>query len=138
MKKSPIGAALRSLALPGWGQLYVESYWKAPVFFAGAVTCTYLIFYFNRKADLELEKIYALDQTSPTYSYTLKSIKLWRGYYIDNRDMSAFYLLGVYALSAMDAYVGAHLFDFSVESDVSMFILPNPYGGLSLNFSHRW
>jgi len=32
-RKSPIGAMLRSLAIPGWGQVYVHQYWKAPLFF---------------------------------------------------------------------------------------------------------
>ena len=31
MQKSPWGAVGRSAIIPGWGQIYNESYWKAPV-----------------------------------------------------------------------------------------------------------
>ncbi|HED08391.1 MAG TPA: hypothetical protein ENI57_09775, partial [Ignavibacteria bacterium] len=31
MTKSPMGAVLRSAILPGWGQIYNESYIKAPI-----------------------------------------------------------------------------------------------------------
>jgi hypothetical protein len=31
MQKSPWGAVLRSAIIPGLGQIYNESYWKAPV-----------------------------------------------------------------------------------------------------------
>ena len=37
LTKSPTGASLRSLAVPGWGQIYVEQYIKAPLFFGAAV-----------------------------------------------------------------------------------------------------
>ena len=49
-----------------------------------------------------------------------------REFYRDNRDMSAFYLLGVYVLATVDAYVGAHLFDFDVSDDaISYRIMPS-------------
>ena len=31
MTKSPWGAVLRSALIPGFGQIYNESYWKAPI-----------------------------------------------------------------------------------------------------------
>jgi len=33
---------------------------------------------------------------------------------VDNRDISMLYLFGVYILSIVDAYAGAHLFDFKI------------------------
>ena len=56
----------------------------------------------------------------------LPNQKSWREYYRDNRDMSAFYLLGVYILAAVDAYVVAHLFDFDVsETGIAYSIMPD-------------
>ncbi len=131
MQKSPSGAIWRSLAFPGWGQLYVESYWKAPVFAGAAVFMAYRIGYFHGnftdysdKVDAlesELERLKSEDPNNPKINEieyrTLPVEKNRREYYRDNRDMSAFYLLGVYALAAVDAYVGAHLFDFDVSDE---------------------
>ena len=50
-KKSTTGAILRSLALPGWGQIYVEHYWRAPIFFAGATTLWYFVIDNHLKAN---------------------------------------------------------------------------------------
>ncbi len=115
-KVTPNGAIWRSLVLPGWGQLYVESYWKAPIFFGGAVTLTYLIFYNHSNYADYADKLDNMELTDPNYTIT----KLWREYYRDNRDMSGFYLLAVYVLATVDAYVGAHLYGFEVTDDLSL------------------
>jgi len=131
MQKSPTGAIWRSLVLPGWGQYYVESYWKAPIFTGAAVFMAYRIGYFHsnfmdysdRVESLknELERLKANDPDNPLINEieyrTLPVEKNRREYYRDNRDMSGFYLLGIYALATVDAYVGAHLFDFDVSDD---------------------
>jgi hypothetical protein len=131
MQKSPTGAIWRSLVLPGWGQYYVESYWKAPIFAGAAIFMGYRVGYFHSnftdhsgKVDglqKELDRLKAEDPNNPMIfeieNRTLPVEKNRREYYRDNRDMSAFYLLGIYALATVDAYVGAHLFDFDVSDD---------------------
>lgn len=113
---TPNGAIWRSLVMPGWGQVYVESYWKAPIFFGGAVTLGYLIYYNQINYSDYADRLDQMELTDPDYNIT----KLWREYYRDNRDMSGFYLLAVYVLATVDAYVGAHLYDFEVSDDLSM------------------
>ena len=39
-----------------------------------------------------------------------------REFYRDNRDVNIAYFIGVQILSMIDAYVGAHLFDFDVDN----------------------
>lgn len=119
MAKSPTGAVLRSLALPGWGQIYVESYWKAPLLIGGAGTLVYLIIDNNIKfvdAKKDVDKLISNQATD----YEITRAKNIREYYRDNRDMCAFFLAGVYIIAAVDAYVGAHLFDFNVNEDLSV------------------
>jgi hypothetical protein len=116
MTKSPSGAIWRSLAIPGWGQIYVESYWKAPLFFVGSATLVYFIFDNHNKYSNNSDRLVNMKTDDPNYEIT----KLRRDFYLDNRDMSAFYLLGVYILAAVDAYVGAHLYDFEVEDKLSL------------------
>jgi len=135
MSKSPTGAIWRSLIVPGWGQLYVENYWKAPLFFGGFATLSYLIIYNHSNFIDYANKLENIPKTNPDYEIT----KLWREYYRDNRDMSAFYLIAVYILSAVDAYVGAHLYDFDINQDLSInfdFYSKNyiPYIRINLKF----
>jgi len=131
--KSPTGALVRSFILPGWGQLYVGSYWKAPIFFTGAATLTYFIIQNHLDYADYRDKYNKMSNKTSTEALTLRNN---REFYRDNRDMSAFYLLGVYALAAVDAYVGAHLFDFSVDSDYSIY-LTKRYDGMNINFQYK-
>lgn len=133
MTKSPSGALLRSFAVPGWGQLYVESYWKAPLFFGGAATLVYFIFS-NHAEFSDYNDLYNRHEDKNSNDALI--IRNKKEYYRDNRDMSAFYLLGVYALAAVDAYVGAHLYDFSVEDDFLMY-MSNKHNGIAINFRYR-
>ncbi len=140
MSKSPTGAVLRSLTLPGWGQIYVEDYWKAPLFLGAAGTLVYFIVRNNNKF---LDSQEEMDNWTEDYPYTQDYLKRKREFYRDQRDMSAFYLLGVYVLAAVDAYVNAHLYDFNVDEPAGISLnetarmylglAPDKYGGLSLN-----
>ena len=56
----------------------------------------------------------------------------------DNRDIMAFYLLGVYIISAVDAYVGAHLYDFNVDDELSYKLNMNKLGFPEFAFSYSF
>jgi len=58
-----------------------------------------------------------------------------REVYRDNRDLSGLVFLVTYALAAVDAYVGAHLYDFDVDEDVSLGIGPTRTQLLALQLS---
>lgn len=108
MKKSPIGAVIRSAILPGFGQIYNESYWKVPIIwgFAGW-------FFYNWT---DLNKLYQDNQA--LYQRNNQSIyKIRRDFYRDERDKFAIYMGLLYFLNLVDAYVDAHLFDFYIESN---------------------
>ena len=47
-----------------------------------------------------------------------------KDYYRRYRDLSFFILLGVYALSVVDAYVDASLSDFDISKDLSLKVSP--------------
>jgi len=112
LRKSPTGAIFRSLVLPGWGQIYVENYWKAPIFAAGAGILWYFVIDNTIKYNDYKNQLAMLDPT--TIEYNL--IKNKRNNAVDTRDLSALYLLGVYVIATVDAYVGAHLFDFNLNN----------------------
>jgi len=131
--KSSMGALARSFAMPGWGQLYVESYWKAPIFFGGAATLYYLIIK-NNSDYSDFESQYKSLTDKITFEAT--RLKNKREAALDNRDMAAFYLLGVYSLAAVDAFVGSHLYDFNVDDEFLIY-LSSRNSGYQINFQYR-
>jgi hypothetical protein len=137
MKKSPTKAILYSLLLPGLGQLYVESYWKAPLFLAGAGGLGYSIFYYNGLYNDYQGRYDALKRTSPN-DFNLDLLNRQKEFYRDNRDISVFYLVIVYALSSVDAFSGAHLYDFNVSDDLSIGLKPDNKGDLRFALKYNW
>ena len=122
LTKSPTGAVFRSLAFPGWGQIYVENYWKSSIFIGAAGVLWYRIInnHINYKDfRKELDKI----ENQSSFEYSVTQGRMITA--LDDRDLSALYLLGVYILSMVDAYSGAHLLDFKINSNLSYYITPD-------------
>ncbi|MCE5305908.1 MAG: DUF5683 domain-containing protein [Chloroherpetonaceae bacterium] len=137
MTKSPMGAIARSLILPGWGQYYVESYWKIPVFIGGMGFLAYLIIDNNNKYNAARKEVDNYP-TPPAYDFHYDYLIRKREYFRDNRDQSIFIMVGVYILAAVDSYVGAHLYDFNVSNDLSLNIIPKDMKYLALNLQIKF
>jgi hypothetical protein len=110
-KKSPSGAMLRSAILPGWGQFYNEAYWKIPIIWGASGA---FIYYWvqNDKLYKEYADLYSNDNLSQYYEI--------REFYRNQRDLNAVFLFITYFLNVLDAYVDAHLFDFSVYQNLQL------------------
>lgn len=112
MQKSPWGAVLRSAVIPGWGQVYNQSYLKAPIIWGAAAWFIYAWHFYNddyqRYRDLYKQNI----NTNNAEAYRKN-----REFYRNERDMFAIYLGLLYLMNLVDAYVDAHLFDFTVEEN---------------------
>lgn len=122
MQKSPWGAVLRSAVLPGWGQFYNQSYWKIPVVWGVAGWFVY------NWIDMNDEYLKNRD----LYGSTDENIYLRRrDFYRDQRDNFAIYLVLTYLLNLVDAYVDAHLFDFTVSEE---YFTRTPQINIRLNF----
>jgi len=87
--KSPWGASLRSAVLPGWGQFYNESYFKA----VGYLAVDGYLFYKIREADIRYR-----DRRNTKYR--------------DDRSRYSWYFGVAYFLTIADAFAGAYLFRF--------------------------
>lgn len=103
ISKIPMKAAVLSLFIPGCGQYYNESYWKATGILALEGGLIGLAIYHNYKSDEYYDKF--LNTESPTY-YS-EYIKFY-----DKRQSDFWWIGTVIFLSTIDAYVDAHLFDF--------------------------
>jgi hypothetical protein len=108
MEKSSWGAVGRSAILPGWGQFYNEDYWHIPVVwgFLGWFGYQWIL---NNNDYTENQKLF-IQSGMDIY-------KRNRDFYRDQRDQFTIYFVITYMMNLVDAFVGAHLFDFSVEED---------------------
>lgn len=118
-------AMLLSGILPGAGQVYNESYWKAPIVLGLGI-------YFA--AEFLRNDRYANDYRQ-TYLLTGDDAdRRTRDDYKSLRDANAWYFLIVYVLNIVDAYVDASLFGFDVSPALGV-RGSGPVAGLSLRFT---
>ena len=138
----PKRALWLALVIPGGGQIYNRKYWKLPIVYGGFIGCLYAMNWNNTMyKDYSQAYIDLVDKDPNTRSYNLF---LHLGTQIDDsnkkyyedifrkrkdrfrrwRDLSFFVLLGVYALSVIDAYVDAELSNFDISKDLSLKVEP--------------
>jgi hypothetical protein len=115
--KSPWLAVGLSAVVPGAGQVYDESYWKVPIIagFAGYWVYEWVKLNNNYK-DYRDQYSASITPIFPNGNTQLARI---RDFYHDERDKFAWYLGALYFLNLVDAYVGAHLYDFDVSPDLT-------------------
>lgn len=141
-----------AIVIPGAGQVYNRKYWKLPIVYGGFVGCLYAMRWNNQMYnDYSQAYMDLMDNDPTTQSYNQflhlgaeitdanKSryeslFKRRKDYYRRYRDMSIFVMIGVYAMSVIDAYVDASLSEFDISPDLSMRIEPAVINtGTSLN-----
>jgi hypothetical protein len=150
-KPNPQRALWLALVLPGAGQIYNRKYWKLPIFYGGFMGCIYALTWNNMMyKDYSQAYLDLMDTDPSTNSYNkflhlgveiteanenrFKHIfKNRKDKYRRWRDMSIFVMIGVYALSVIDAYVDAELSEFDISKDLSLevrpTVIPNYAGG---------
>lgn len=141
-KPDPQRAMWLAIVLPGAGQIYNHKYWKLPIVYGGFVGCAYAMRW-NNQMYLDYSQAYLdiMDDDPTTESYNQflhlggkitdanraryqQIFKSRKDRYRRWRDMSFFCILGVYALSIIDAYVDASLSQFDISDDLSLRIEP--------------
>jgi len=108
--KSPLLAMGYSAILPGAGQIYDENYWKPPIIWTVGGYWLYEWIDLNKK----YKDFRARNLKYPNQQY----VRL-RDYYHDERDKYAWFLGALYVLNIVDAYAGAHLYDFDVSPELT-------------------
>lgn len=150
-KPDPIRAVWLGAIVPGLGQIYNRSYWKVPVVYSGFMGCAYAITWTNDQYtsyknayrdiyyDIQDGKIsndpsksyiailpegYTIDRMGGAAAYR-ERLKEWQNRSRRYRDLSIAATAIVYALTLVDAYVDAQLFDFDISSNLSLNIYPD-------------
>jgi hypothetical protein len=142
---SPKKATIMSAILPGSGQAYNKKYWKIPIIYGGFAGLAYAISFNNKEYKIYKEAYkFRLDGDETTTDdyvgvYSNNDLTTLKDYYRRNRDLSIIGMGILYVLNIVDASVDAHLFDFNVNENLSMQIMPtsnpNLYAGIGVKFS---
>lgn len=112
---NPRTALWLSALLPGAGQLYNRSYWKAPLIW-GALALTGTLTYQSHKNYLRYRQAYrdALNGQNPFPTLPPENLRFIRESYRKDRDIFLLASLVVYALQIGEAYADAHLKGFTI------------------------
>ncbi len=117
MQKSAWGAVLRSAVVPGLGQIYNQSYWKAPIVWGLGAWFIYNWIQ-NNNNYWDYARLYMNNINNPNLdSRAIQAYHDHRDFYRDQRDLFTIYMGLTYLLQLVDAYVDAQLFDFTVQED---------------------
>lgn len=112
LKKSPTGALLRSVVLPGWGQLYTKQYLKAGIALALETTFFSLALVENHNAQVH-KKNYLVNKAD------IGELDLYM-FHKDRRNIY-WWSFGITVFVSMwDAYVDAHLYGFEEEQTFTL------------------
>ena len=156
LKRKPdaLKAVWLGAILPGAGQIYNGSYWKLPIVYGGFMGCGYAVS-FNQSRYNSYKQAYRdlyndaqkglVSSTDPTKTYNAilpegytiermggtskytSTLQTWQSTYRRYRDISIVVTIAVYALSLVDAYVDAQLFDFDISPDLTLNVEPCIY-----------
>jgi hypothetical protein len=142
-KPDPLKVVWMAAILPGYGQIMNKKYWKIPIVYGGFLGCAYAIVwnsstyqsYFTAYKDIIsddpsatsylklIPKGYTLADLGGKSGFTAK-INTAQQSYRRYRDLSVIATIGFYALTIVDAYVDAQLYDFDISPNLSMRIQP--------------
>ena len=137
----PSRAMWLGLVFPGGGQIYNRKFWKLPIVYGGVVACIYALNWnaqMLRDYSQAYQDISDSDPTTCSYldmlplgyditgreSHFISVFKRKKDFYRRYRDLSIFFMVGVYVLSVLDAYVDAELTSFDISKDLSLSIMP--------------
>jgi hypothetical protein len=152
-KPDPMKAVWLGTIFPGMGQIYNRSYWKLPIVYGGLMGCAYAMMYTNnqyvsykeayRSIYYDIQNAAVSDSPDKPYiailpeGYTIqrmggasaysKRLYEWQNTTRRYRDLSIAASIVVYALTLIDAYVDAQLYDFDISSDLSLNVNPQVY-----------
>jgi hypothetical protein len=136
---SPRTAIMRSLIIPGWGQIYNHSWWEIPLIYGGfaALGASYISNEANYKVFLQLSHYREFGQTpKPTEPYynefqlyaNLPSQSIYDAAdgYRRNRDIVILSFVGVWGIQVIEAYINAKfIHSYSIDNNLSMKITPD-------------
>jgi len=131
IERMPRRATIRSLIIPGLGQITNKRWWKVPLIYGGLLL--FIDSYnsnndsyhdFLKEAQYRAENG-TPDPNNPTYNkYPDNGIITNKNLYRRNRDLCILGIVGVYAANVIDAYIDAKFFRFDISDKLSLRVSP--------------
>tara|TARA_R110000796_G_scaffold71409_5_gene162161 strand:+ start:30958 stop:31539 length:582 start_codon:yes stop_codon:yes gene_type:complete len=121
----PKRASTLSAMFPGLGQIYNDSWWKAPIIYAGMGTAIYFVHYNNneRKEFTKLAEA-LIEKQKNGEIINENELRVYRrnaDYWRKNRDLVFLTTLAIYGLNIIEASIDAHLKGFNVNDNLANF-----------------
>lgn len=126
--KKPFRAMVLSAVIPGAGQIYNESYYKAGGFIALQGFFIGSLIYNHRQVNRYYDK--ALDSGGEEYHYNIRQ----HNKHFDRRQNDMWWLGTVVFLSAVDAFVDANLYNYEQEKESVYFLFED----MRIGVGYRW
>lgn len=142
-KPDPLKVLWMAAIIPGYGQILNQKYWKLPIVYGGFLGCAYAVSWNSATYQSYLTAYLDKTDNDPnTNSFLLlipqgRTVSSYGGdaeftsllktkldVYHRYRDLSIIASIGFYALTIIDAFVDAQLFDFDISPDLSMHVQP--------------
>ena len=121
---APAKAAFYSAIVPGLGQAYNKKYWKIPLVYAALGTAVYSYLFnakkYNEVRDAYKRRLEGYNDDQFSYLTDKERLVTAQKFYQRNRDLSTFFIVGIYIINIIDANVDAHLAQFNVNNKLSL------------------
>ncbi len=128
---SPHKAVLKSLIVPGLGQIYNHQYWKLPIVYGGFVGLGYSYYVAQTNYKPLLLELMARNLGSTTdsvkYPRTISNATLtvYKDFYHRNRDLTIIATVAFWGIQAIDAYIAAKFqHSYTMDNDLGFKVTP--------------
>lgn len=122
---APAKAAFYSAILPGLGQAYNKKYWKIPIVY-GSMGLSFYYYNFNNRQyklyrNAYRDRLAGREVTGELAGLTEDRLISGQRFHQRNRDLSLLITVGLYVLNIVEANVNAHLGQFNVNENLSLY-----------------
>lgn len=129
----PHKAVMRSLMVPGWGQLYNHRWWKLPLIYGGLGLLGDVVVFnqkyykeFLKEALLREKGIVGTSQNDPLLvNVSNDDVVTYTNLYRRNRDLGILGFLGGWGIQMIDAYIDAKFIrSYTMDNNLSIKVSP--------------
>ncbi len=127
---SPHKAIIKSLTLPGLGQIYNKQYWKLPIVYGGFIALGGFYYVAQTNYKEYLNQAVALSRgslgnTDKFRNASLATITVYKDYYHRNRDLTIIGTVAFWGIQAIDAYIAAKFqHSYTMDNDLGFKVSP--------------
>jgi hypothetical protein len=143
LDKKPRTALFLGLLVPGAGQAFNKRWWKLPFAYGAYGFAVYRIDDTRkryREWDGYFKTAVATDQkvmVAPGIWFDSRQIKVNRDRYRDDKDRAVFLMIGIHFLTALEAFVDAHLKNFNIDDDLGLIMTSPGLPGPAIGFTYK-